>query len=332
MRVGLRSTVTVLLVLSPFPAAATTLAPGDVVVSGSGTAATGLLRVDPVTGAQELIAPGDFGDFSLLGTGTIYALSGDAVVAIDTATGSQQTVSSGGDLVAPTGIAVDAGGRVFVSDHQALGGAGAVFEIDVVTGAQSALMFGSFLQQNYATDRSHTDLEISPGGALILLDPGPAFSDGGDVWSIDVVTGAATSLYTDPLSCCTAGTTGLGVAPNGDIYISNGLALNTYVLRIDAVTGLTTIVGDVRSGGAIVLELLNTDIAIGHLGRGFITDEGRGIFPWDVTPWIDAPGGSFAVGTGHFNEVQIIVPEPASALLCALGVAWMGVRARRASR
>jgi hypothetical protein len=321
-----------LLFLWPCLAAATTLAPGDVLVSGAGTSATGLLRVDRTTGTQELIAPGDFGDFSLHGTGTVYALSGTAVVAIDTATGSQQTVSSGGDLVAPTGIAVDTSGRVFVSDHQALGGTGAIFEIDVATGAQSVLVSGALLAQNYATDRVHTDLEISPGGALILLDPGPAFSDGGDVWRIDTLTRATTSLYTDPLSCCTAGTTGLGVAPNGDIYISNGLALNTYVLKIDAVTGETTIAGDVQSQSAISVELQTTDIAIDHSGRGFITDEGRGVFPWDVTPQIDAPGGAFAIGSGHFNEVQIVVPEPASALLCVLGVGWMASRARRARR
>src|SRR5262245_29834991 len=115
--------------LSPWPARAVPLFEGDIVVSGSGVADTGLLRVDRVTGAQTLIAPGDFGDFSLQSTDTIYALSGSSVVRVDTATGSQQVVASGGNLVAPSGIAVDSGGRVFVSDYQALGGAGAIIQI-----------------------------------------------------------------------------------------------------------------------------------------------------------------------------------------------------------
>ena len=107
----------IVLALSPSLAGATLLAAGDIIVSGSGVASTGLIRVDPVTGAQTLISSGSFGDFSMLGTGTIYALSGGAVVEVDTATGNQRVVSSGGDLVAPSGIAVDGSGRVFVSDY-----------------------------------------------------------------------------------------------------------------------------------------------------------------------------------------------------------------------
>ena len=180
-----------LLALWPSLTGAVTLAPGDVVVSGTGVSSTGLLRVDPLTGAQTLIAPGSFGDFSLYGTQTIYALSAGEVVAIDTATGSSQVVSSGGMFVSPSGIAVDAGGRVFVSDYGALGGDGAIFEIDPVTGSQSTLLSGGLLASNNFL--SGTDLEVAPSGDLILLDPGPEGTFGGDVWSVDATSGARRS-------------------------------------------------------------------------------------------------------------------------------------------
>jgi hypothetical protein len=314
-------------VLWPAAAAGTTLAPGDVVVSSLGFSGppAGLVRVDPVTHGYELIAAGDFADFSPHGTGTIYAVQGNAVVAVDVASGSQHVVSSGGMLVAPSGIAVHDGGRLFVSDYEALGGDGAIFEIDPSSGTQSVLTSGGFL----ASD-GFTDLEMLPGGDLILLDrhpDEPAFQ--ADVWRIDWNTGAGTLLYEDADDLFTAGTTGLGVAPTGDIYVSNGFSMNTHVLKVDPITGNAIVVGSITIPAPYFIDLPGTDIAIRADGTGFMSANARGVFEWDGAP-LHNDGIGFV--DGAFNEVQIVLPEPASALLCALGLAWMSVRARRLRR
>lgn len=324
----------VVLALSTSLARAATLSPGDIVVSGTGVVSAGLLRVDSVTGAQTLISAGAFGDFSLLGTSTIYALSGGAVVEVDTATGSQRVVSSGGSLVAPSGIAVDGSGRVFVSDYGAIGGGGAIFEIDPTTGDQTVLTSGGFMLENRGF--SDTDLEIAPGGdRLILLDPGEAWSgDGGDIWSVDSSSGVQTLLYDEPLTsggALTYGTTGLGIAPNGDIYVSNGKDFSTAVLKIDAITGETTVVGTVYNPGFPVPDLNDTDIAIGG-GVGYMTGHAgpHGLFLWDGRPELNPDGSAFS--SGNFNELQIVpIPEPSTAVLCAAGLLLLAIRARRRS-
>ncbi|HEX5068209.1 MAG TPA: PEP-CTERM sorting domain-containing protein [Myxococcota bacterium] len=318
-------------ILLPSLSHATTVQGGDVVVSGSGIDATGLLRVDAITGAQTLIAAGNFGDFSFRGTDTIYALSAGSVVRVDVASGSQQVVSSGGSFVTPSGIAVSEDGRIFVSDYDALGGDGAIFEIDRVTGAQSVLTSAGFLLDNSPFPYSGTDLEIGPGGDLILLDPGSPGLVGGDVWSVDVTSGLQTILYLDP-GCCTAGSTGLGVALNGDIYVSNGADLNTLVLKIDAISLEPTIVGTIRIGDpAQAVYLFNTDIAIGADGTGFMTGTPGGLHPWNGSPLLNPDGSFFSNGT--FNEVQIApVPEPGSAALLGMGCLYIALFRRRRRR
>jgi len=317
-----------LLALWPSRVPAVTLAEGEVIVSGSGAAGTGLLRIDPVTGAQTLIAPGSFGDFSLLGRDTIYALSDGAVVAVDTATGSFHVVSSGGAFVSPSGIAGDDFGRLFVSDYGAQGGDGAIFEIDPSTGAQTVLTSGGFLASN--TLDSGTDLEVTPAGDLILLDPGPIGTHGGDVWRIDANSGASTSLFDDPLELFAIGTTGLGIAANGDIYVSNGMFFNTDVLKIDGITRDTTTVGGITVLATVPFDLPGTDIAILGEGTGFMSSETHGLYRWDMNPVGDATGAGLSAGT--FNEVKLVVPEPATAASCALGLLALALRARSSRR
>ena len=323
-----------LLSLSSSLAGATPIDGGDIVVSGTGSdGSIGLFRVDRITGAQALIAPGEFGDFSMLGTSTIYALSGGSVVGVDTATGNERVVSSGDGFVAPSGIAVDGAGRVFVLDKGALGGAGAVFEVDPSTGLQSVVTSGGLSSGSSGP----TELEISPGGDLIVLDTRTNYVS--EIWGVNTTTGVQTYLGPGSNSggVLFSGT-GLAVAPNGDIYGSSGTHNSTYVLKIDAVTGETTVAGHniVAYDGTFFGELDGSDIVILDDGTGFMSGSGgfvHGVYRWDVYAHANADGTAFS--TGYFNEIQIAplaVPEPASLALFGVGLMAIGMREGRRSR
>jgi hypothetical protein len=338
---GIARLLAALLSLSSSLAGATPIDGGDIVVSGTGSdSSIGLFRVDRITGAQALIAPGDFGDFSMLGTSTIYALSGSSVVEVDTATGNERVVSSGGGFVAPSGIAVDGAGRVFVLDKGALGGAGAVFEVDPSTGLQSVVTSGGFSSGSFLTE-----MEISPGGDLIVMDTRTNYVS--EIWGVNTTTGVQTYLspgYGNNGVLYTG--TGLGVAPNGDIYGSSGTHNSTYVLKIDAVTGETTTVGSniLLYGATWSGELGGTDLVIRDDGTGFMTgsDIGfpggpqggvHGVFVWDGVAHTNPDWSAFS--TGRFSEIQIAplpVPEPAVPVLVGFGLVVIGMRAARRRR
>jgi streptogramin lyase len=91
-----------------------------------------------------------------------HVLVSDAVAAkvirLDPDSGAQSTVSAGGSLVNPFGIALDSIGRIFVFDQGTSGNYGAVIRIDPVTGAQTNVsVAGQF---------------IDPFGIVVIPDPG----------------------------------------------------------------------------------------------------------------------------------------------------------------
>jgi hypothetical protein len=136
----------------------------------------------------------------------------------------------------------------------------------------------------------------------------------------------------------------LGIAPNGDIYVSNGTFHATGVLKIDAVTGEAENAGSIRSccvlgsdGNYYPFELSNTDMAFGKDGSIWMVGvTGHGLFRWDGSPLIEDSGRPFS--EGYFHEVQVVraatqVPEPGSVLLFAVGFLVIGASAfKRTSR
>ena len=79
-----------------------------------------------------------------------------AVLRVDPATGAQTVIASGGDLADPTGIAVDlfapgATDSLLVADPSALGGTGALFRVDPASGAVQVVSSGRHSSQTRPT-------------------------------------------------------------------------------------------------------------------------------------------------------------------------------------
>src|SRR5438876_6147046 len=66
------------------------------------------------------------------------------VIRIDPNTCEQEIVSSEGDFVLPVGVAVSAGGEIFVADADAYGGQGGVIRVDPTTGSQTPVSYGGY--------------------------------------------------------------------------------------------------------------------------------------------------------------------------------------------
>ena len=130
---------------------------GDIFVTDSTIAsgAGGVIRVDPITGAQTLVSSAGFfadpegiavaADGSLLiADQSAYNEAGQinraGVIRVDPLTGAQTLVSSGGLFTDPIGIAIAADGTLLVADQNAFDGfVGAVFRVEPATGAQATL-------------------------------------------------------------------------------------------------------------------------------------------------------------------------------------------------
>src|SRR5262249_32636544 len=61
------------------------------------------------------------------------------VVKVDPVTGSQTVIAQGGNIAHPYGIAVDSNGKLVVSDMSSFGGQGSILRIDPSNGTQTVL-------------------------------------------------------------------------------------------------------------------------------------------------------------------------------------------------
>src|SRR5205807_4157754 len=121
---------------------------GDIYVTDGfpfgGTQRGALVRVNPVTGAQTLVASDglltgaqDMGiTFDGAGQVLLTTQITSRVVRINPATGAQSLVTSGNLIANPVGIAVAPNGDILVSDQNAFGGPGGIIRVNSATGAQ----------------------------------------------------------------------------------------------------------------------------------------------------------------------------------------------------
>jgi DNA-binding beta-propeller fold protein YncE len=184
--------------------------------SGPNPAADGrIIRVDPATGAQSLVAQGgelvDPAGIAVGPDGTLYVVENvgvgpardPAVIRIDPATGAQSVLTRGRNLCYPFGIALEPSGNLIVTDFGELivGGVpqlscplefGSVVRV-TPAGAQSLLSFnqvpdpGNLLLGTFGA-------AIEPGGGILVVNQGGAQ---GAVAAINPVNGGQSPIATN---------------------------------------------------------------------------------------------------------------------------------------
>jgi DNA-binding beta-propeller fold protein YncE len=144
-----------------------------------------VIRVDPATGAQSLVASGgrlvDPSGIAVAPDGTLYVLenvgaAGDPeVLRVNPATGAQAVVTSGDELCYPFGIAIEPAGSLVVTDSGSVSGgvdcqndAGAVVRVNAATGGQSIVSkraepWGLLIEKPFG-------VAVGPGGEILLAN------------------------------------------------------------------------------------------------------------------------------------------------------------------
>jgi hypothetical protein len=165
-----------------------------------------IIRVDPVSGHQSVVAQGehlvDPAGLALAPDGTIYVVenvgtsASPGVIAVNPTTGAQTVVTQGGELCYPFGIAVGADGSLLVTSYGDFSDGttivncpydfGALIQIDPATKAQSILSrnapeWGNFFRNplGVTVDPAGRILIVNQNGgtALIAVDPGTGVQD-----------------------------------------------------------------------------------------------------------------------------------------------------------
>jgi streptogramin lyase len=211
-----------------------------------------LLALWPATTARAVeLQPGDI---------LITERNVAAVSRLDPATGERTTVSQGGLLASPAGVAVEADGDILVADPGAFGFSGAVIRVDPDDGAQMTVS---------------RDGVIAPASIAVAPDGGVFVTDGlfgaPVLVRVDPVTGAQTTVssggsFFDPF--------GVAVEPNADVLVGDVDAFDFEgaVFRVDPFTGAQTTVsrgGSFVDPGSVAVES-DGDIIVADRAAGFL--------------------------------------------------------------
>ena len=229
------------------PVATVTVNPGDIFVTDllAFGGASGVIRVDPATGVETPVSAGGFlvqpFGIAIEASGNILVADASAfgglcpggcggVVRVNPATGAQSIVSTGGFFVDPFGIAIEADGKILVSDASGL-----LIRVHPSTGAQQIVSAAGFFA-------SPTALAVEASGTILVDDQLSG------IIRVDPVTGTQTPLSPGGLFC---GSLGLALEAGGDILVVDPLAFGGPggVIRVNPVTGAQT---PVPSGGLFV--------------------------------------------------------------------------------
>jgi sugar lactone lactonase YvrE len=134
---------------------------GDIYVSVYTYPYTGIVKVNPVTGAQSSVASGGFISGPI---GIGFVPSGELMVAdiyrrmlyaVNPLTGFQRSVATGFPMSTPWGLTTDSGGNVYLCG----GGTNAIWKVNPA-GSVSTVAFGGLLDQP-------NDVALEPGGTLV---------------------------------------------------------------------------------------------------------------------------------------------------------------------
>jgi len=182
-----------------------------------------------------------------------------SITRVDPITGAQSVVSSGGNLFAALGIAIDAAGNILTTSEPLLSGVVSIVQVDPTTGAQKIISSGNNL-------RFPVGITIDAGGELLVAD-----RSAHAVIQIDPITGSQKIIssggnFNAPVG---SGPNGIAIDPAGNILVAGERGPTPgsgYIVRVDPTTGAQTVVSE---GG--ILNAPNA-IAIDAAGNFLVAD------------------------------------------------------------
>lgn len=290
-------------------ARAITLNAGDLLVADAGASGGSVIRVDPLTGAQQTVVSGlgDVRGVAVTPTGSIYAATQSAVLRVDPATMTATSVGTGfSDL---QGIATDGAGQVYLVDKNA--GGPSVLRLDPSSSSVTALLVGD----TYLSDP--TDIVLNGSGVIYVSDlAGGSLTPPASVISINA---SVVSLVTflDNLSV----PLGLAADASGGVLVAN--ALPASLVGVDAHGSQTLI----SSGG-----MMRDTVAVAASSFGvFVADRGDSSHPASILEILsggsqqEISAGNLLTQTGLVDLDVYPVPEPRTAVLLVLGIAGFAI-------
>jgi hypothetical protein len=237
----------------------------------------GLIRVDPVSGAQSRIThtgPGDRlvepAGIAVGRDGSIYVADLEAfggqggIVRVDPVTGAQTAIARSdepGSLVYdPAGIAMASDGSLLVADFRGPGGSGAlgvdggVLRVDPLSGAQTAVSRSDGAGNLFVNP---TAIARESATSILVTDLS-AFGGPGGVIRVDPATGAQTAVTPTATSGPTLFSGARGIAlPGGFSIIALNQGFPAAVIGINEVTGAQEFVtrdGFLSAASGLALE------------------------------------------------------------------------------
>jgi DNA-binding beta-propeller fold protein YncE len=139
-------------------------------------------------------------------------------------------VATGGNLIDPTGIAVDAAGQLLVADYGDEGETGSVVRVDPATGAQTVVAIGQLVDP-YA-------IAIASDGTTVVSELGYAKLSEPALLRLDPDNGILTFISTagqlqDPF--------GVAFDAAGNLIVADADPAGGKILRVDPLTGQQTV-------------------------------------------------------------------------------------------
>jgi DNA-binding beta-propeller fold protein YncE len=210
-----------------------------------------------------------------------------ALFSIDPVTGDRTLLSMFGDPaqgptgVDPVSVAVDGRSNILVIDRRAgLDGRGALFRVDPVTGARMLVSdFGDSRQG--ALGSRPTGIAVERAGTVLVVDPSAGRDQRGALFRVDAATGARQLLSDfgdgaqgpigdDPSA--------LAIDTIGNILVVDpSVGAGGAVFRVDARTGVRTVVTDLADGLQGAIGSSPAGLAIEASGAILVVDSSAGL-------------------------------------------------------
>lgn len=274
------------------------------------------------------VAPGggslyvvDMGEFA-----TVTPAADGRLIRVDPATGAQSLVAEGGGLVDPAGLTVAPDGSIFVIENVGADGNPAVIRIDPASGAQTVVTSGQQLCYPFGIALEPSgSLVVTDFGSFRTDLSAPCPRIYGSVLRVNPGTGGQGLLSTNVLGLgnLLLNPFGVTVAPDGRIMVVNQRGGEGAVTGIDLVSGIQTAITPNSDSDRLVTpqrlalapdgRLVVSDFALDDQEGGLVT----------VSP-ADGAQQVLRRGTDLFNNplgVAVLVNRaPVAALAAAPGL------------